>query len=210
MRSDLGAVLLAGGKSTRMGTPKGWLEFDGRPLLQHLVDRLLTVAHEVLVVAAPGQDLPPTSARVIYDEAPGEGPVAGLAVGLREVGTPLAFVCTCDLPFLNPALAEYLANFPGEYDAIVPEWEGKRHPLTAVYRTATAQPVFARQLAEGRRRVTDALDHLQTRIVNEAELRHLDPLGHSFFNVNTPEDYAKAQDLWQSTASLASHPLRNT
>ncbi|HTE19166.1 MAG TPA: molybdenum cofactor guanylyltransferase, partial [Armatimonadota bacterium] len=105
---DCAAVFLAGGKSSRMGAPKAWLLFEGRPLLAHLVERMLAVCPEVVVVAAPGQELPETAARVVRDESPGEGPVAGLVVGLREVTRPLAFVTSCDVPFLDPALAAYL------------------------------------------------------------------------------------------------------
>src|SRR5688572_13602020 len=105
---DCSAILLAGGKSSRMGTPKPWLEFAGRPLLQLLVERLSELTPEVIVVAGPGQELPPTSARVLYDESPGEGPVAGLVVGLREIARPLAFVASCDVPFLLPELARFL------------------------------------------------------------------------------------------------------
>ena len=197
--ADCAAVLLAGGQSSRMGAPKAWLEFGGRPLLQHLVERLAEVTPEVIVVAAPGQELPPTSARVLYDESPGEGPVAGLVVGLREITRPLAFVASCDVPFLKPELVRYLVERAEGYDAVVPEWEGRLQPLLAVYRTSV-QPLLARQLAEGRRRITDLFDHVRTLRVSEAEVRRLDPEGLSFLNVNTPEDYRRALALWDANA----------
>lgn len=192
---DLGVVLLAGGESRRMGTPKAWLEFGGRPLLVHLVERLRPRFPEVVVVAAPGQELPPVPARIVYDEQPGEGPVAGLVVGLREVGRPLAFACSCDVPFLHPGLPDLLASLAGDSEVVVPEWEGRLHPLQAVYRTSV-QPLLEEQLAAGRRRLMDLFDRVRTRAVGEAELRALDPEGYSFLNMNDPGDYAEALRLW--------------
>lgn len=188
-------LFVAGGKSSRMGTPKAWLEFDGRPLLEHLVERMLRVFPEAVVVTAPGQEVPVTRARVVHDEQPGEGPVAGMVVGLREVTRPLVFVTSCDVPFLQPEFALSLAGLAGGFDVVVPEWEGRLHPLTAVYR-AGVQPLLAQQLAEGRRRPLDLFDRVRTRVVGEAEIREIDPEGRAFLNMNTPEDYERAKQLW--------------
>jgi molybdopterin-guanine dinucleotide biosynthesis protein A len=197
MNQDCAVIFLAGGKSSRMGAPKAWLEFDGRPLLQHLVERMEKAFPEAVVVAAPGQELPVTAARVVYDENPGEGPVAGLVVGLREVTAPLAFATSCDVPFLSPDVAVYLAGLAASYDVVVPEWEGRLHPLHAVYRTAV-QPLLAEQLAQGRRRPVDLFDRVRTLVVQEEELRALDPEGCSFLNMNSPEDYERARKLWEA------------
>src|SRR5205823_13441144 len=85
MLDDREVVILAGGRSSRMGRPKAWLDFDGVPLLQRIINRLEASFSHFLVVAAPGQELPRTAARVVYDEQPGEGPLGGLVVGLREL-----------------------------------------------------------------------------------------------------------------------------
>lgn len=195
MKDDCAVLFVAGGRSSRMGTPKAWLEFEGRPLLSHLVERMLRVFPEAVVVAAPGQELPATPARVVYDENPGEGPVAGLVVGLREVTRPLAFVTSCDVPFLNPDVALYLANVAACYDVAVPEWEGRLNPLQAVYR-ASVQTLLAQQLAEGRRRPVDLFDRVRTVVVKEEELRAVDPEGLTFLNMNTPGEYERARALW--------------
>lgn len=179
-----------------MGTPKAWLEFDGRPLLEHLVDRMLAEFPEVLVVGAPGQQLPETAARVVHDEHPGEGPVAGLVVGLREISQPLAFVASCDAPFLNPELARTLVAGCDDHDVVVPQWQGRLHPLQAVYRPSV-QPLLAQQLAQGRRRLMDLFEQVRTRVVTESEIRGIDPEGRSFHNMNTPEEYQHALELWK-------------
>jgi molybdopterin-guanine dinucleotide biosynthesis protein A len=154
---------------------------------------------EAVVVTAPGQAVPETPARVVHDENPGEGPVAGMVVGLREVTRPLAFVTSCDVPFLNPALALYLAEAARGADAAVPEWEGRLHPLLAAYRTSV-QPLLQQQLAEGRRRPVDLFDRVRTVIEREEELRRVDPEGLSFLNMNTPQDYERAKQLWRDLA----------
>jgi molybdopterin-guanine dinucleotide biosynthesis protein A len=194
-------IFLAGGQSSRMGTPKAWLEFAGRPLLVHLVERMLGVFPEVLVVVAPGQSLPETPARVVHDESPGEGPLAGLEVGLREISQPLAFVASCDAPFLDPRIALALVERCDGFDVVVPEWEGRLHPLHAVYR-ASVQPLVVQQLAEGQRRMMRFLDCVRTRVVTEAELREVEPEGYSFHNMNTPEEYQRALELWNAKHGL--------
>lgn len=205
LRTDAGAVLLAGGQSRRMGRPKVWLVFDGRPLLVHLVERLLTRFPEVVVVAAPEQELPETAARVVRDELPGEGPLAGLAVGLRASQQPLVFVSSCDVPFLNMDVAEYLLNVAACYDIVVPEADGRRHPLHAVYRT-TLLPAVEELLAAGVRRPMALFDRARTAVVSGDELRALDPDGRTFLNMNTPEDYAAALALWEQRAAADPGP----
>lgn len=195
-RQAISVVLLAGGASRRMGSPKAWLEFERRPLLSLLAERMAARFPEVLVVAAPGQPLPPVSARVLHDEEPGMGPVAGMLVGLREASQPLVFVSSCDAPFLDPALPEFLAQELGDADVAVPEWEGRLHPLQAVYRR-TVSPVLAELFAGGQRRPTALYERVPTRVVPEAALRRVDPAGLSFLNMNTPDDYARALELWR-------------
>lgn len=197
---ECAVIFLAGGQSRRMGRPKAWLEFGGRPLLSLLVTRMGAAFPEVVVVSAPGQELPETPAPVVFDEAPGEGPVAGMVVGLRAVTRPLAFVSSCDTPFLSPRLAGHLAELAEGYDVVVPEWEGRLHPLHAVYRTSV-QPLLAAQLAEGRRRPLDLYDRVRTRVVTEPELREVDPEGRSFLNMNTPEEFERAVALWAEAES---------
>ncbi len=188
-----------------MGQPKVWLEFGGRPLLVHLVERLLTRFPEVVVVAAPGQALPDTAARVVWDELPGEGPLAGLAIGLRASRQPLVFVSSCDVPFLNTDVAEYLLNVAACYDIVVPEADGRRHPLHAVYRT-TLLPAVEELLASGVRRPMALFERARTAFVSSSELRALDPEGRTFLNMNTPEDYAAALALWEQRVAAAPEP----
>lgn len=196
MSEPCAVLFVVGGQSSRMGRSKAWLPFDGKPLLSLLVTRMRPWASEIVIVGAPGQELPETAARVLCDEQPGEGPLAGLAVGLHEMEASFAFAVSCDLPFLNPAIATYLLERADGHDIVVPEWTGRLQPLHAVYRRAV-QPIIVDQLAQGRRRVMEFLDRVDTLVVREHELREVDPTGLSFRNINTPEEYWEAEALWR-------------
>lgn len=188
-------IVLAGGKSSRMGQPKAWLPFHGQPMLARVLERLAPLFEERVVVRAPGQDLPEVEARFVEDEEPGLGPVAGLAAGLGAVTRPLAFVISCDAPFIDPAVVAHLVSrCQPPYAAVVPLWEGRLQPLHAVYRADNA-PILRRLLAAGRRRPVDLFAEVPTLEVPEAEIRALDPDGLTFMNTNTPEDWERALAL---------------
>src|ERR687897_422144 len=104
------AIILAGGRSSRMGTPKALLPFDGEPLVVHLVRRLAPMFGEVIVVAAPDQILPNVPATVVRDEVAYQGPVGGIAYGLRAAAGEFAFVTSCDSVFLRIAVVSYLLS----------------------------------------------------------------------------------------------------
>ncbi len=182
-------VVLAGGQSSRMGRPKAWLPFRGRPMLARVLDRLAPLFAECIVVRAPGQELPPVVARFVEDEAPGQGPVAGLAAGLSAASCPLAFVVSCDAPFVDPGIVAHLVSrCRPPYAVVVPLWDGRPQPLHAVYRTDNA-PILKQLLAAGRRRPVDLFREVPTLEVSEEEIRALDPDGLTFMNTNTPEEW---------------------
>jgi molybdopterin-guanine dinucleotide biosynthesis protein A len=205
VREDTAALVLVGGRSSRMGRPKAALLFDGVPLLAHLLSRLARYFPEIIVVRAPGQDLPDAggvarhASRVVEDAVSDQGPVAGICAGLAAARRPLAVVATCDVPFLEPRLGVRMATLAEGHDAVVPEWEGRLNPLQAVYRTRL-RPLFEEQLAAGRRRAVDLLERVPVRTLSEAEIRAVDPEGLTFFNMNTPEEYDRAQRLWRERA----------
>ncbi|QEH34801.1 putative molybdenum cofactor guanylyltransferase [Aquisphaera giovannonii] len=192
----LGAVILCGGESRRMGRPKAWLDFGPERLLQRLVRQVGDVAEDVAVVASPGQDLPPLPASVIVarDAVPGRGPLQGLAAGLAALPdrVDLAYATSTDVPFLQAGWIRRLAELIGGHDLAIPRCEGYHHPLAALYRRATALPAIEALLREDRRRLLDLMDAIPTRVVSEDELRPVDPRLGTIRNLNTPEDYLAA------------------
>jgi molybdenum cofactor guanylyltransferase len=199
------AIVLAGGRSSRMGTPKALLLFDDTPLIAHVVATLRRRFAEIAVVAAPGQSLPSLPATLVRDEVEYQGPVAGIYYGLRAVAGEVSFVTSCDSAFLNLDLISYLVSLIPEHDVVVPHWEGRYQPLHAIYRRSVL-PHLAGQLARGELRPVYLFDHVRTRRVDEEDLRRFDPDGSSFFNMNTPADYAEALGRWRRASPPPARP----
>jgi molybdopterin-guanine dinucleotide biosynthesis protein A len=194
--ADTSAIVLAGGRSSRMGTPKALLPFDGEPLIVHIVATLRRIFTGIVVVAAVGQDLPPMDVKLVRDEVPYQGPVGGIYYGLTAAAGEAGFVTSCDSAFLNAGLIFHLVSQLPGHDVVVPYWEGRFQPLQAVYRRSVL-PLLAEQLARGELRPIQLFDRVRTRRIDEEEIRRFDPDGMSFFNMNTPEDYAEALRRWR-------------
>ena len=199
----VGAVVLAGGRSSRMGEPKALLEWHGSTLLRRVVG-LVSRSCEgpVVVVRAAGQELPdlPPSVRVLDDEQEGLGPLQGVAVGLSALRDEVehAFVCATDLPFLHPRFVRRLVRAAPGRDVVLPVVGGFRQPLAAVYRTALAQRAQD-LLAQDRRRVTFLLEDADVAALDEpalledAALQRLDPQLDSVLGVNDRQAYEQAR-----------------
>src|SRR5260221_12067035 len=104
------AIILAGGKSSRMGQPKALLPFDNEPLITHLVRTLRSYFTDVVVVAAPDQELPPLLVTLTRDAVAYQGPVGGIVYGLQAARGERCFITSCDAPFLNLALVTHLLS----------------------------------------------------------------------------------------------------
>lgn len=190
-----------------MGTAKAGLEWHGSTLLFRAAAVLArTVAGPVVVVAAPGQELPelPAGIAVVEDPVEGLGPMQGLAVGLAalEDRAEAAFVCSTDLPFLHPAYIRRVLREltdSADVDVVLPVARGFRQPLAAAYRTRIAGLV-ADLLAQGNDRPGMIFKHCAVTQLDDAglladpALAKYDPELASVVNVNTQEDYRAAQD----------------
>jgi molybdopterin-guanine dinucleotide biosynthesis protein A len=188
-------IVLCGGRSSRMSRPKCWLPFAGELLLPRVVRLVSEAVTPVLVVAAPGQELPPLPAGVIlaHDPEQGRGPLQGLIAGLAALpdGIDAAYISSCDVPFLQPEFVRRMIQLIGPSSACMPQTDGRLHPLAAVCRRDVA-PVAKRLLAGGQSRLTDLCTVVRTRVVTAGELMDVDPNLRSLQNVNTPEDYEAA------------------
>jgi molybdopterin-guanine dinucleotide biosynthesis protein A len=192
-----------------MGTPKALLLFDNEPLIVHIVSALHRVFADVVVVTAPRQHLPPMPVRLVCDEVSHQGPVGGLYYGLTAAEEDAAFVTSCDAVFLNLDLISHLLSQLPEHDVVVPYWEGRFQPLHAVYRRSVL-PLLAGQLARGELRPVHLFDKVRLRRIDEDEIRRFDPEGSSFFNMNSPQDYAEALKRWSPLAQRGAHSIHCT
>ena len=189
------AVILTGGKSSRMGRPKALLPFNGEPLIVYIVRALQQLFPDIVVVAAPEQELPRLPATLVRDEVPFQGPVGGIYYGLKAAGRECCFVTSCDVAFPNFSLIANLVSQISAYDVVVPYWQNRFQPLHAVYRRSVL-PLLKEQLERGELRPIFLYDKVRTFKIGEEEIRRFDPEGLSFLNMNTQADYEFALNRW--------------
>lgn len=190
--AGLGAVVLCGGRSSRMGAPKHLLPFGETTMLDQVCRTLCESAGPVVVVAAVGQDvgpLPPQT-EVARDTAPHLGPLAGLREGLRHLKrrSEIVFASGCDTPLLNPAFVHALAGRLGSHDLAICRTGKFLNPLAAVYRVSVLEAV-EQLIAEERMRPAFLTEVCNAVIVDADELRDVDPHLDSLRNANRPEEY---------------------
>ncbi|MCK9413978.1 MAG: molybdenum cofactor guanylyltransferase [Prolixibacteraceae bacterium] len=147
LRPDITGILLAGGKSSRMGTEKGLVEFRGKPLIQYGID-LLSHYTDRIMISSGNPGYLPFGLELISDEVSGQGPAAGIAATLKRSTTPWSIVLACDLPFLEREFIDALFDIPIDYHAIVPIHDGNMEPLAALYHRNMGT-VFEEEVANG-------------------------------------------------------------
>ncbi len=191
------AIVLAGGRSSRMGRPKASLDFGGVPLLTRIISELKRRFAEIVVVAAPeSRDslVSLNEIKIVRDETAFAGPLDALRRGLDAVTDQVAFACSCDLPLLDSDVAAAIVAMLAGFDAAIPVIGEKLQPLHAVYRKRCAS-ALGTLAARGESRLSAIADAVNTRRVGERELKAIDPGLRSFFNVNTPDDYQRALEM---------------
>lgn len=194
-------IVLCGGRSSRMGQPKAWLPFGGERMLQRIVRVLRAAVDPVVVVAAPGQDVPdlPSEVTIVRDEVEGKGPLGGLAAGLAALDgkADAAYLSSCDVPFLKVEFVARVLSFLSLVASLptpeiaVPHIAGHFHPLATAY-GLTVLPHVCELITADRLRPVFLFEKVATRIIEPHELSDVDPTFGSLRNLNTPEEYAAA------------------
>jgi len=196
MSNPTAAVILCGGESRRMGRSKAWLPFGDERMLERVVRLVTLAASPIVVVGAQGQELPPLAGdvKVVRDEIPGRGPLEGLAAGLNAFreDVELVYVTGTDVPFLEPRWIYHLVQLSDGYDLVIPYADAHHHPLAALYRRSSALSAINEVLRANGRRLVDLIESISTRVVDESDLRSVDPGLQTLRNINSPEDYAEA------------------
>jgi molybdenum cofactor guanylyltransferase len=195
---DCTAIILAGGDSQRMGSDKADLLLGGQTLLQRVSATMQEIFPHVVVSVRhvrPEIDLLQVCDEQPDDGMPGAGPLAGLAAGLGHITTSWAFAVACDMPFVAPALVEQLAKYRSGHQAVVPVVQGHPQPLAAFYAVGCLTVMRAHLAGGGKKSLRAALEQLQVRYVDEAELLQADPALRSFFDLDTPQDIAAAMKM---------------
>jgi molybdopterin-guanine dinucleotide biosynthesis protein A len=183
----LAGLILCGGESRRMGSPKALMEVAGEPLIVRVARRLSAVADPVLLApASPGRfgDL---GFAEVEDARAGAGPLGGLVAGLVASPHLLLAAVAVDMPFASAEVFRLLADRHTNEDAVAPRTATGLEPLHAVY-SRTALPAFREALDAGRFGLREALAGIRVKEVTESEWRAADPTGRFALNVNRPED----------------------
>ncbi len=188
-------IVLAGGRSSRFGSDKLIAEVDGRTLLERSAHAVATIATELIIVTAPGDDRPLPAVDVpvhrVEDAEAFGGPLVGLRGGLEIALEPIVVVVAGDMPSIVPevlaALVRALEASPASAAAAL-ETGGRLVPLPAALRTSAASDAVTRLLADGERRLRAVFERLPTRLLSEMEWHPLDPDGRTLRDVDVPAD----------------------
>lgn len=199
------AILLAGGESKRLGQDKSLLMVEGQPLVAHTAHKLAALSDDLILVTNHPERYTPMNlpVRLVPDEQPGVGALMGLYSGLNAARYPRAVAVACDMPFLNLPLLRYMLARSDDCDLVIPRLEEMLEPLHAVYGRACLAPM-ARLLAQGRRRIVSFFPEVRVCYVERQVVERFDPQHLSFFNVNTWQDWSRAQQMFQQVGGPAS------
>lgn len=184
-------AILAGGTSSRMGSDKSLLPFDGIAIIEVIYRKLADLFPEVIIVTNTPEAYAFIPCRKVPDIRPGEGSIAGLHSALLHSTNPKVLVVACDMPLLNPVLIHHLCGIEGEWDAVVPMTEvGYPEPLHALYARSILDEIEA-ALDRGDKSIRLLYDKIRTRKVSWEEIKGIKGAVDSFRNINTPQEYEK-------------------
>ncbi|KWW20976.1 hypothetical protein AS888_15235 [Peribacillus simplex] len=195
-------LLLAGGKSSRMGENKALLTIAGDVNISRVASELKKVSDNVLVITNTFDDYRFLQLPLIADLHKDHGPLGGLHAGMTASQTQLHFLAACDMPFVSATVIhELMANYEPSFDAVIPEINGRLQPLFAVYHK-TCLPVLTECLMSRELKMSRFLEKISVKIIREKDFKlyHENPecFQHVFFNMNTREDYQEAVHIKQT------------
>jgi molybdopterin-guanine dinucleotide biosynthesis protein A len=193
----LSIVIQAGGLSQRMKQDKGLVGFRGQSLVQRLMERLSSIADEMLITTNNPEPYNFLGVPLAGDLLPGTGALGGLYTAISSARHPSVAVVACDMPFANPVLLRYQYNLlmATGVDLVIPRSPDGLEPFHAVYRRVSCLPHIRAALLAGKRRVDAWHEQVKVRYLDPAEIQRFDPDGLAFFNINTPEDLLAAEKM---------------
>jgi molybdopterin-guanine dinucleotide biosynthesis protein A len=187
-------AILAGGRSSRMRADKSLLSLEGRPIFEHILERLTPLNAPIFIIANNLMKYSRYALPIFADAIADKGSLGGLYTALYQSLTDYTLCVACDMPFLNTELLAYLISLCGDADLIVPRIGNVAQPFHAVY-SKTCLSIIHTRLIENQLQASGFYAPLKVRWVEEDEICGLDPTHRSFVNVNTPEDYQFIQQL---------------
>jgi len=196
----LTVCIQAGGASSRMGEDKALKTFLGRPLIQRVAEQLSPIADELIVTTNRPEEYAFLNLPLFPDLKPGRGALGGLYTAIASAKHPLVAVVACDMPFASASLLEAAGRLllSEEVDVVIPKSDEGYEPLHALYRRETCLPAIEAAIDADQWKVIAWFPHVKVRVLTPDEIRQYDPSGLAFWNVNTPEEFSKAETIAQS------------
>jgi molybdopterin-guanine dinucleotide biosynthesis protein A len=196
----LTVCIQAGGQSSRMGEDKALKSFLGRPLIQRVVERLSSIADEVIVTTNRLEEYAFLNLPLFPDLKPGRGALGGLYTAIASARHPLVAVVACDMPFASATLLEAASSLlvEKEVDVVIPKSDEGYEPLHAVYRREMCLPAIESAIDADQWKAISWFPRVKVHVLTAAEIKRYDLLGLAFWNVNTPEEFSKAEEIARS------------
>ena len=193
----LTVCIQAGGESSRMGEDKALKSFLGRPLIHRVVERLSSIADEVIVTTNRPSEYAFLNLPLFPDLKPGRGALGGLYTAIASAKHPLVGIVACDMPFASATLLEAASSLLLEegVDVVIPKSEEGYEPLHAVYRRETCLPAIESAINADQWKVISWFPQVNVHVLTPDEVKRYDLLGLAFWNVNTPEEFAEAEKI---------------
>ncbi|MGB0882066.1 MAG: molybdenum cofactor guanylyltransferase [Vicingaceae bacterium] len=175
------AIILAGGKSSRMGEDKGIMFLEGKPMVQHIIEVVKPLTEKIIIISNNNK-YSQFGYPVFEDITKGKGPLAGILTGLQYSTTDKNLILSCDVPFVNKKLLDLLITNSENSDVVIPEKEDRTHQLIGIY-DKSCIPTFKRELANNRLKMKLAIKKLNYKIIDANQID-----AQVFYNINTKED----------------------
>jgi len=195
---EASCIVLAGGKSLRLGRDKVLEAFGNESLLQKVISCVSLLSSDIILVVANNRSVPEYTGypklKVVTDIYPGKGPLGGIYSGLAASASFYNLVVAADMPFLNQALLRYMVQISTNFDLVVPRMGRLVEPLHAIYAKSCLIPI-ERMIKQDILRIDLLFGQVKVRYVETEEIERFDPKHLSFFNVNTKADLEKAKKI---------------
>jgi len=188
MKKDTTGIILAGGKNSRMGANKAFLEIDGNRLIEKTLNIYRRIFNEIIIVTNdPLSYMEFADAAIVTDIYKGKGPLGGIYTGLFYAKNDYAFVSACDMPFLSKDFILFMLEHTGKYDVIVPDLPEGFQALHAIY---SRNCLFAikRMIAADELKIIEFYKKVRLLSITEEKIKPFEKNGRFFLNINTPED----------------------
>jgi molybdenum cofactor guanylyltransferase len=188
------AIVLAGGKSSRLGRDKALEKIGGKYLIERVIHSLSQLGEDIIVVTAAPNQLSDLNVEKVLDTYPRTGAKVGLCTGINASLSFYSLVVACDMPFLNIDLLRYLLDSASGYDAAIPRIGDKIEPLHAVY-SKNCIPILEEQISKDKLKISDLFNEINVRYVEVGEIERYDPQHLSLFNINSEADLKRAKTI---------------